>query len=71
MTDSKKNMPAELTEDQLEEVIGGAGVTIRLMSTTHFLKCAVDPRHVWPNGALKCPVCGSTRSVRANGRSDG
>ena len=63
MTDSKKNMPAELTEDQLEEVTGGAGLTIRLMSTNS-LKCAVDPRHVWPNGARTCPVCGSTKFVR-------
>lgn len=61
MTDSKKNMPAELTEDQLEEVTGG--LTIRLMSTAS-LKCALDPRHVWPNGARKCPVCGSTKFVR-------
>ena len=61
MTDSKKNMPAELTEDQLEEVTGG--LTIRLMSPNS-LKCALDPRHVWPNGARKCPVCGSTKFVR-------
>ena len=64
MTDSKKNMPAELTEDQLEEVTGGAGLTIRLMSTMENLKCAVDPRHVWPNGARTCPVCGSAEFIR-------
>lgn len=69
MTNEKKNIPETteampLTDDQLEDVTGGAGPTIRLI-TGVYLRCAVDPRHTWTTGAKVCPVCGSKRFVRS------
>lgn len=68
MNEDKKIIPENaenqpLTDDQLEDVTGGARLTVRLMDNT-YVKCAVDPRHSWPNGATVCPVCGSTKFVR-------
>ena len=50
MTNEKKNIPETteampLTNDQLEDVTGGAGVTVRL-AATNYLRCAVDAQHV-------------------------
>ena len=68
MTNEKKNIPETteampLTDDQLEDVTGGAGLTVRLMDNS-YVRCAIDPRHPWPNGAKVCPVCGSTKFIR-------
>lgn len=69
MTNEKKNIPETteampLTDDQLEDVTGGAGPTIRLITFSN-LRCAADTRHIWPSGAKVCPICGSKRFVRS------
>ena len=68
MYEDKKIIPENaeiqpLTDEQLEEVNGGALMTIRLLQNT-YVKCAIDPQHPWPNGAKVCPVCGSTEFIR-------
>lgn len=53
----------ELVEEQLEKVSGGDELSLSAMPII-YLKCAVDPRHIWPYGIDACPVCGSTEFVR-------
>jgi len=63
MTDPKKNKPAELTEDQLEEVSGGE--TVRpIVQPMYFKYCAADPAHVYPGLHDACPICGCKEFTR-------
>lgn len=72
MTDPKKNMPAELAEDQLSGVSGGHMNKIEFIQPVlepgkqpivtvqpmAFKYCAADPTHVYPVILDACPVCG-------------
>ena len=63
MTDSKKNKPAELAEDQLVEVSGGEIVQI-LVHPMYFKYCAADQTHVYPGIFDACPICGCKEFIR-------
>ena len=65
MTDPKKNKPAELTEDQLEEVSGGETVPAILVHPMGFKCCAANPDHVYPEIHAACPTCGCKEFTRA------
>ena len=64
MTDSKKNMPAELTEDQLSEVSGGEMVKI-IVQPMAFKRCVANPDHVYVELHDACPICGCKEYTRA------
>ena len=56
MTDPKKNNPAELPEDQLEEVSGGK--TVIILRSMGYKRCAANPEHVYGEMLDACPTCG-------------
>ena len=58
MTDSKKNKPAELTEDQLTGVTGGEMNGDVIVQPMAFKRCAANPEHVYVGIHDACPVCG-------------
>ena len=72
--DTRKNIPSEpeiqsteLNEDQLDEVTGGAGLTMRLDSYTR--RCTGNPSHrfVPRNPQDVCPICGAKASTSTRG----
>ena len=65
MTDPKKNKPAELTEDQLEEVSGGKLNGDVLVQPMAFKRCAANPEHVYVAIHDACPICGCKEFTRA------
>lgn len=77
MTDSKKNKPAELTEEQLTGVSGGEEVEIHYLQPIELLPeqlvvqpmgfkyCAANPEHVYPEIHEACPICGCKEFTRA------
>ncbi len=65
MTDPKKNKPAELTEDQLEEVSGGELNGDVLVQPMAFKRCAANPEHVYVAIHDACPICGCKEFTRA------
>ena len=64
MNDPKKNKPAELTEEQLEEVSGGEIVKI-ILQPMGMKRCAANPEHVYPDIHAACPTCGCKEFTRA------
>lgn len=63
-----ENQNIELTEDQLDEVNGGASrLTIRIAAG--YRKCAANPAHVYvarnPNDV--CPFCGAKEYTETRG----
>ena len=65
MTDSKKNKPAELAEDQLTRVTGGDLNGDVLTQPMGFKYCAADPTHVYVELHDACPICGCKEFTRA------
>ena len=68
MTDPKKNMPAELAEDQLEEVTGGESAQPVVQPIVHpmaFKRCVDNPDHVYVELHDACPICGCREYTRA------
>ncbi|MBE5775462.1 MAG: hypothetical protein E7337_16295 [Clostridiales bacterium] len=65
MTDSKKNKPAELTEDQLTGVSGGELNGDVLVQPMAFKRCAANPEHVYVAIHDACPICGCKEFARA------
>ncbi len=65
MTDSKKNKPAELTEDQLTGVSGGELNGDVLVQPMAFKRCAANPEHVYVAIHDACPICGCKEFTRA------
>jgi len=65
MTDPNKNKSAELAEELLSGVNGGAMNGDVITQPMAFKRCVANPDHVYPDIHDVCPMCGCGEFTRA------